>query len=116
MPTYAGERGYKVQVAYLTNHWAEPYRPHELLNGLWTVGIRAYPVIGEFIDYYSDNLEHAKGLYDRDRVIEHQVEMIRRFRPEVIIGHDIDGEYGHGVHMLNRGRCSRRSTWRRTFA
>lgn len=101
MPAYAGERGYKVQVAYLTNHWAEPYRPHELLNGLWTVGIRAYPVIGEFIDYYSDNLEHAKELYDRDRVIEHQVEMIRRFRPEVIIGHDIDGEYGHGVHMLN---------------
>lgn len=101
MPYYAGERGYKVQVAYLTNHWAEPYRPHELLNGLWEVGIRNYPIIGEFIDYYADNLEYAKGLYNPDRVVEYQVELIRRFRPEVIIGHDIGGEYGHGVHMLN---------------
>ena len=101
MPYYAGELGYKVQVAYLTHHWAEPYRPHELLNGLWTVGIRAYPVIGDFPDYYSDNLEHAKTLYDLDRVFSYQVELLRRFKPEVVIGHDVEGEYGHGVHMLN---------------
>ena len=101
MPYYAGELGYKVQVAYLTNHWAEPYRPHELLNGLWTVGIRAYPVIGEFPDYFSDHLEHAKGLYDLDQMFAFQVGLLRRFKPEVVIGHDIDGEYGHGVHMLN---------------
>ena len=40
MPYYAGELGMRVQVAYLTHHWAEPYRPHELLNGLWTVGLK----------------------------------------------------------------------------
>jgi LmbE family N-acetylglucosaminyl deacetylase len=101
MPYYAGELGYQVQVAYLTNHWAEPYRPHELLNGLWTVGVRAYPVIGDFPDYYSDNLDHAKTLYDPEKILAYQVELLRRFRPEVVIGHDIDGEYGHGVHMLN---------------
>lgn len=101
MPYYAGELGYKVQVAYLTNHWAEPYRPHELLNGLWTVGIKSYPVIGEFVDYYSDNLEHAKKLYDLDEVFAYEVGLLRRFKPEVVIGHDINGEYGHGVHMLN---------------
>jgi LmbE family N-acetylglucosaminyl deacetylase len=101
MPYYAGELNYKVQVAYLTNHWAEPYRPHELLNGLWTVGIKAYPVIGEFVDYYSDSLAHAKTLYDLDKVFAYEVELLRRFKPEVVIGHDINGEYGHGVHMLN---------------
>lgn len=101
MPYYAGELGYKVQVAYLTNHWAEPYRSHELLNGLWTVGIRAYPVISDFPDYYSDSLEHAKGLYDLDQMFAFQTGLLRRFKPEVVIGHDIQGEYGHGVHMLN---------------
>ena len=101
MPYYAGELNYKVQVGYLTNHWAEPYRPHELLNGLWAAGITAYPVIGDFVDYYSDNLEHAKTLYDLDELLAYEVGLLRRFKPEVVIGHDINGEYGHGVHMLN---------------
>lgn len=33
-----------------------------------------------------------------------QVEMIRRFKPLAIIGHDVEGEYGHSVHKLN-ARC-----------
>lgn len=101
MPYYAGEKGMKVQVAYLTNHWGEPYRPHELLNGLWEVGIRAYPIISEFPDYYSKALEHAKTLYDTNEMLAYEVELLRRFKPEVVIDHDINGEYGHGVHMLN---------------
>lgn len=101
MPYYAGELKYKVQIAYLTNHWAEPYRSHELLNGLWTVGMTAYPVISEFPDYYSDNLEHAKSLYNLEDVFAYEVGLLRRFKPEIVIGHDINGEYGHGVHMLN---------------
>ena len=101
MPYYAGEKGMKVQVAYLTNHWGEPYRPHELLNGLWEVGIRAYPIISEFPDYYSKALEHAKTLYDTNEMLAYEVELLRRFKPEVVVDHDINGEYGHGVHMLN---------------
>lgn len=101
MPYYAGEKGYKLQVAYLNNHWGEPYRPHELLNGLWTVGIKAYPVIPDFPDMYSSSLEHAKTIYNQDEILEYQTQLIRRFKPEVIIAHDIYGEYGHGTHMLN---------------
>lgn len=101
MPYYGGELGYKVQVAYLVNHWNEPYRPHELLNGLWTVGMTAYPVISEFDDLYSSSLEHAKTIYPLDEVLDYQVELLRRFKPEVVIGHDLKGEYGHGGHMLN---------------
>lgn len=100
MPTYV-DKGYKLQVAYLNNHWGEPYRPHELLNGLWTAGITAYPIIPQFNDMYSSSLEHAKTIYDPRRVEEYQVELMRRFKPEVIIAHDINGEYGHGTHMLN---------------
>lgn len=102
MPYYAGELGLKVQVAYLTNHkYTEKHRVHEILDGLWTVGVRAYPVFSEFPDIYAGSLEEAERIYEKEAVAAWQVETIRRFRPSVIVGHDFDGEYGHGAHMLN---------------
>lgn len=101
IPYYAGELGLKVQVAYMTNHWGEPYRPHEMLNALWASGLKAYPVIGKFPDIASRSLEHAKTVYDYNKVIDYNVELIRRFKPMVIVGHDLKGEYGHGGHMIN---------------
>ncbi len=101
MPYYAGELGKKVQVAYFTNHWWEPYRPHELLNGLWTVGVRAYPVMSDFADQYAGSLQEAQALYDEEAAVAWQVEQLRRFKPEVVVGHDVNGEYGHGVHIYN---------------
>ena len=101
MPYYAGELGKKVQVAYFTNHWAEPYRPHELLDGLWTVGVRAYPIFSDFVDRYADTIEQARAMYDEEEAVAFQVEQLRRFRPEVVVGHDVNGEYGHGVHKYN---------------
>ena len=100
LPYYAGERGYRVQVAYLTNHWNQPPRPHELLNGLWAVGIRNYPIISGFNDRYAETLQQATNIYGFDNFVNFQVELIRRFRPYVVVGHDLNGEYGHGVHML----------------
>lgn len=103
LPYYAGEKGYAVQVAYMTNHWAEPYRPHELLDGLWTVGVRHYPVVSAFADLYAskESLEAAREVYDEREVTAWQVEQLRRFEPLVVLGHDVDGEYGHGAHRLN---------------
>lgn len=99
MPYYAGELGLAVQVVYLMKH--VPERQHELLNGLWTVGVKNYPVISEFIDKYCGSLSTAKKYYPEEQVLEFLVENIRRFKPEVIIGHDLKGEYGHGAHILN---------------
>ncbi|MDR1571018.1 MAG: hypothetical protein LBS32_00675 [Clostridiales Family XIII bacterium] len=103
LPTYAGERQLAVQVAYMTNHWGERYRPHELLNGLWTVGVTAYPLIGPFADLYvsKESLSAAERTYGRESVLEFQVELLRRFKPKVVVGHDLAGEYGHGAHRLN---------------
>lgn len=101
MPYYAGESGLKVQVAYLTNHWGEPYRPHELLNGLWKVGITHYPVISEFEDIKPPTLEDAKKHYGVENITAYITELLRRFKPLVVIGHDVNGEYGHSVHKLN---------------
>lgn len=101
MPYYAGEKGYKVQVVYLTHHWKQLYRPHELLDGLWTAGVRNYPVIGPFEDKWADSLEEAEALYSRYDTAAFLTEQLRRFKPSVVIGHDLQGEYGHGVHVLN---------------
>lgn len=104
MPYYAGELGYKVQVVYLTSHNNNTVRNHERLNGLWKVGVRNYPIVTEkFLDVIATkrSLEDAERIFGRNRVLEFQVEMLRRFAPRVIIAHDINGEYGHGAHKLN---------------
>ena len=104
LPYYAGELGYKVQVVYLTDHYNAVHRKHELLSGLWAVGVRNYPVLTDkFKDVLATkfSLENAEAYFGRDNVTEFQVEMLRRFAPRVIIAHDINGEYGHGAHKLN---------------
>lgn len=106
LPYYAGERGYKVQVVYLNSHFYNTHdRPHELLEGLWTVGVRNYPVIPDFPDLYSESLEEALVLYGEygytyTDFVEYITENLRRFQPLVVVSHDINGEYGHGTHIL----------------
>ena len=103
---YHVAKGYRVQVVYFTDHDQTPGRRHELLNGLWTVGVDRYPVISRFPDAYSTNsaaaLQNIKwaGFMEED-VIHFQTEMVRRFKPQVIVGHDLKGEYSHGQHILN---------------
>ena len=79
---------------------SEPPRPNELLNGLWVVGVRNYPIISSFNDRYAESQEHAESIYGFDNIVNFQVEQLRRFKPSVVVGHDLNGEYGHGMHML----------------
>lgn len=111
LPYYAGEIGAAVQVVYMTNHWDTQNRPHEQINGLWTVGVRNYPVVGPFPDdpdtlsktgeAVDMTLNRALRIFGEDTLIKFQVEMIRRFKPQVIVGHDVNGEYQHGAHIAN---------------
>lgn len=99
------DRGLAVQVCYMCNHYDDFYdwhtRPQELLNALWAMGIRHYPVIGPFPDYYVMSLADATAKFGETEVIAWQVEQLRRFQPLVVMGHDREGEYGHGGHRLN---------------
>jgi LmbE family N-acetylglucosaminyl deacetylase len=103
LPTYAGQRGLNVQVVYLACD--ERARIDEALDGLWVCGVRNAPVFLGFRDAYSETLEEAQTDLDRDAITAAIVETIRRFKPEVIVTHDLSGEYGHGVHMLT-ARCT----------
>ena len=107
IPLYAGELGYKVQVVYMTNHVFGDgvYRVHELLNGLWYAGERYYPEINyDAVDRMFDSYYEAQNFYGEENFIGFQVEMIRKYQPLVVVGHDLNGEYGHNTHKLN-GRC-----------
>lgn len=105
LPYYAVERGLNVQVVYLINHFDSNARPHEQLDGLWAVGIRNYPVMTDFPDLFSESEEYALSVFSAYGVeftdfIDYITEQIRRFKPLVVMTHDINGEYGHGTHIL----------------
>ena len=98
--------GKKIQIVYFVHHNGEPIRLHETLNALWEVGMRHYPAIGRFPDQYSETLQWAKNNFANagityDSIVAYQVEMLRRFKPDVVVGHDVNGEYGHGQHRCN---------------
>lgn len=106
LPLYAGERGYNVQVVYMTDHRnTTRERTHEMLNGLWAVGVDAYPVFGSFLDFRLDSLNDTYWQYEqlgttKEELQSFVVEMVRRFKPQVVVAHDFEGEYGHGMHMV----------------
>lgn len=104
LPYYVA-KGANVQVVYFTNHNNTPKRLHEQLHGLYVVGIRHYPIIGFVPDAYSESLDGAlrnlnNSGYKEDDAIKFMVQMIRRFKPLVVVGHDEKGEYSHGQHIL----------------
>lgn len=106
LPYYTQERGYNVQVAYMTSHQLDTLtRAHEMLNGLWAVGVRNYPVFGPFEDFLRETLNEtykeyaARGVSKTD-IQEFVITQLRRFKPQVVVGHDINGEYYHGMHMV----------------
>lgn len=96
IPTCAGERGLAVQVAYMAN--GERIRVDEALAGLWHLGVRNSPVFLPFRDAYTTTLEDGLKRWGEETTVSALVELIRRFQPEVIVSHDVNGEYGHGAH------------------
>ena len=98
LPTYAGQLGYQVQVMYMTCENAT--RRLELLSGLWECGVRNYPDIGDFRDSHFQNMEAAYLGWGKEATYLRIVRAIRRYRPEVIVTHDIKGEYGHEQHLV----------------
>ncbi len=97
IPTYAVERGVSTQVAYLT--CSAFHRTHELLNGLWRCGVRNYPDIAAFEDVYTFDMGEAYSVMGINTTRKHMARLLRRYRPAVVLTHDLNGEYGHGQHM-----------------
>ena len=96
IPYYAGERKLAVQVVYMAN--GDRARVDEALDGLWHAGVRNSPVFLPCKDVYTETLRLALLNWGEEETTGELVGLIRRFRPEVIVSHDLEGEYGHGAH------------------
>lgn len=96
IPYYAGEKQMDVAVVYMTCNLME--RRSELLNGLWTCGVKTYPVVADFWDKYATKVDKIYDAWGKTASQKFIVEQLRRFKPEVVVTHDTNGEYGHGAH------------------
>ena len=99
LPYYSGEMGKDTVVVFMaTNNYV---RRHEALNALWTSGVRTYPVFAPFPDEYSRSIEECRKYWGTlKKVTRYLVKQICTYQPEVVITHDVNGEYGHGAHIM----------------
>ena len=100
LPTYAGEQQKKVMVVYMVGG-NNGMRTAELLDGLWTMGVRLYPDIGTLQDKTGASLKAAAEHWGGDDVAPRRVtEALRRYKPQVVVTQDVKGEYGHYHHII----------------
>ena len=99
IPYYGVVQEKKVVALYMTP--SNTTRSSELLNGLWSMGVRNYPVIAPFGDGYSSNLEKGYTRWGgKEKVRDYITGILRKYQPSVVVTHDIQGEYGHGAHKV----------------
>lgn len=98
IPYYAGEMQKRVIVCYLTDQTS--CRRNELLDGLWLCGVREYPSMGVFKDIKNNSLGDSYGFWGEKPVVDYVTSLFRTYRPEVVVTHDLRGEYGHGAHRV----------------
>ena len=98
LPTYAGEQGKDVLV--INAVYAHYYRRQELLAALWTCGVDIYPVMLGYPNQQDSIAEiiaewEVKNRQPKDKMVA----LIRQYKPDVVVLHDTEGEYGHTAHM-----------------
>ena len=98
LPYYAGELRRKVEVVYMVGG-LNPVRTLELLDGLWYMGVTHYPDIGTFSNVGLGSLSSVYDGWGRYGADERIVEVIRHYRPQVVITQDVNGEYLHYAHV-----------------
>lgn len=98
IPYYNTQMGKKVIVVYVAS--MNGFRLVEALDGLWHCGVRACPELPnqQFADEAVTTLRKCLDIWKEDRLLAYVTEMIRKYRPDVIVTHDVNGEYGHGGH------------------
>lgn len=97
IPYYAMQ-GKKVGVVYMANCSRERYA--EAMDGLWSCGLKYHPIFVGFRDVKLDSYNDTVDIWGMDNTVNTLVDLIRKYRPEVIVTHDINGEYGHNQHKV----------------
>lgn len=98
LPLYAGEQ--QKDVLVINAVYAHYYRRQELLAALWTCGVDVYPVMLGYPNQQDSVAEViAEWEVKRREPKDKMVALIRQYEPDVVVLHDVDGEYGHTAHM-----------------
>lgn len=87
---FAAAEGKEVAVVYMADCGRQ--RMAEAMDGLWSVGVRAHPYCLYLENDEPDAYEDAVELWGLEELYELLVEQIRRYKPMVVLTHDIEGE------------------------
>lgn len=99
IPYYATALKKPTVVVYMAN--CSRTRRAEALNALWKMGVKNYPEFINLEDKKVGSIKEAVALWGgKDNVLSLLVARIRRYKPEVIVTHDLEGEYGHNQHKV----------------
>ena len=98
IPYYNTQMGKKVVVVYVAK--MSGFRLVEALDGLWHCGVRLYPELPsqKFKDEWCVSLKKCLNIWGEEKLLDHVTVLIRKYQPDVIVTHDVNGEYGHGAH------------------
>ena len=97
IPYYVAQ-GKNVVVVYMANCGRSRYA--EAMEGLWACGLKTHPIFVGFEDKRLADYDETVALWGLETTEAAVVELIRQYKPDVIVTHDIDGEYGHNQHKL----------------
>lgn len=97
---YACAKGLDVGVVYMTNGGRSRYT--EAMDGLWTAGLRIHPIYLNWRDQKVKSYKTALKTWSQHGVDPQMevVRLIRKYKPELIVTQDLEGEYGHTQHKL----------------
>ncbi len=98
LPLYAGEEMKSAVVVYLSSE-SEAQR-EQAKGSLAVYGNRVQAVFGSFADTYTSTKEEALEYWDMQEVTAYLVNVIRQYKPQIVVTHDKLGEYGHGAHCV----------------
>ena len=87
---FAAAEGREVAVVYLADCGRQ--RMAEAMEGLWSVGVKAHPYCLYLENDEPRAYEDAIDLWGLEELYELLVEQIRKYKPSVILTHDIEGE------------------------
>jgi len=90
LPIYARERGMTVAVLYLSD-FGKRARAYEALAGLWSAGVRAYPIFAGFVCNNYDSYKIVQSGFVRGAVVEYLAAQIEALAPKVVVTHGADG-------------------------
>ena len=97
LPYYAGEL--KKDTLVVCCAMSRDLRRLELCDALWACGVRIHPIYLHLRDFSdTDPKKFIQAWGGEERLNEIFTELYRRYKPDVVLLQDVNGEYGHGIH------------------